>query len=105
MRDYQPRPRPRQWRPGERVPENLVELAAQSLALFADRPLFGERTDGAWRWITYAQWQQQVDAVRAALAGLGVRAGDRVAIVSRNSTAWAAAAYATYGLGATFVPM
>ncbi|HET7502524.1 MAG TPA: long-chain fatty acid--CoA ligase [Kofleriaceae bacterium] len=87
------------------MPENLLELAAQSLARFADRPLFGEQVDGAWRWLTYGEWQQQVDALRAGLVALGVRAGDRVAIVSRNSAAWATAAYATYGLGATFVPM
>jgi long-chain acyl-CoA synthetase len=43
--------------------------------------------------------------LRAGLATLGITAGDRVAIISRNSSAWAAAAYATYGLGATFVPM
>lgn len=31
--------------------------------------------------------------------------GDRVAIVSNNRVEWAVAAYATYGLGATFVPL
>jgi long-chain acyl-CoA synthetase len=87
------------------TPRNLVELAEASLATFADRPLFAERRDGAWQWITYAAWQQQVDQLRAGLAALGVQPGDRVGIVSRNSTAWATAAYATYGLGATFVPM
>jgi len=46
-----------------------------------------------------------VDEIRGGLAALGVQHGDRVAIVSRNSAEWAAAAYATYGLGATFVPM
>jgi long-chain acyl-CoA synthetase len=87
------------------TPRNLVELAEASVATFADRPLFGERRDGAWQWITYAAWQRQVDQLRAGLAALGVGAGDRVGIVSRNSTAWATAAYATYSLGATFVPM
>ena len=85
--------------------DNLVELARMSVTRFADRPLFGERCDGAWRWTSYAAWQAQVDSLRAVLAALGVGHGDRVAIVSRNSTVWAAAAYATYGLGAAFVPM
>ena len=87
------------------TPKNLVELAQLSVARFADRPLFGECVDGTWQWTTYAAWQSQVDQLRAGFAALGVKAGDRVAIVSRNSTAWATAAYATYGLGATFVPM
>ena len=87
------------------APRNLVELAEVSVARFADRPLFGECVNGTWQWITYAAWQTQVDQLRAALTVLGVTAGDRVGIVSRNGTAWATAAYATYGLGATFVPM
>jgi len=85
--------------------QNLSELAVASAAEFAERPLFGERTDGAWTWTTYAAWHKEVDAVRGGLAALGVGPGARVAIVSRNSAAWATAAYASYGLGATFVPM
>jgi len=84
---------------------NLVELAGASVARFADRPLFGERVAGAWRWISYGQWHERVAALRAGLAALGIGPGDRVAMVSRNSTVWATAAYASFGLGATFVPM
>ncbi len=87
------------------IPTNLVELAEASVARFGDRPLFAERTGAAWQWITYRAWQEQVETLRAGLALLGVGPGHRVAIVSRNSTAWATAAYATYGLGATFIPM
>lgn len=87
------------------LPDNLVDLARASVARFAARPLFGERRNGAWHWMTYLEWQARVDALRAALAGLGIRPGERVAIVSRNSADWATAAYASYGLRATFVPM
>ncbi len=85
--------------------ESLVEMAEDRFQRFADRPLFGERRDGRWSWTTYAEVGRFVDELRGGLAALGVGSGDRVAIVSRNSIAWAAAAYATYGLGATFVPM
>ena len=83
----------------------LLDVAAESVARFADRPLFGERDGASWRWLSYRQWQAAVDAMRARLAALGVGVGDHVAIVSRNSAAWATAAYATYGGGAAFVPM
>jgi long-chain acyl-CoA synthetase len=86
-------------------PESLVVLAERSLDQYAARPFLAERRDGAWVWMSYAQFQVLVDEIRGGLAALGVRSGDRVAIVSRNSIAWAAAAYATYGLGAAFVPM
>ncbi len=85
--------------------ENLVELAEASVERYAGRPLFGERRDGKWAWKSYAAWQRDVDQARAGLAALGVAPGDKVAIISRNSAEWATAAYASYGLGATFVPM
>ena len=84
---------------------NLVELVEICCARYAERPLFGTKQDGAWKWTTYGQFRALVDRVRAGLAGLGVGPGDRVAIVSDNRIEWAAAAYATYGLQAAFVPM
>jgi long-chain acyl-CoA synthetase len=88
-----------------KVPENLVELAEQSFRRYADRPLFGTKIAEGRTWTTYREVAAAVDAFRAGLAGLGVRAGDRVTIVAGNRVEWAVAAYATYGLGATFVSM
>ena len=84
---------------------SLVELEQDSVRRHASRPLFGTRHDGTWSWLSYREIGEIVDEIRGGLAALGVHHGDRVAIVSRNSAEWAAAAYATYGLGATFVPM
>lgn len=84
---------------------NLVALFDHGRRAFADRPLFGTKRDSVWQWTTYGQFGELVDAFRAGLATLGVAPGDRVAIVSNNRVEWAVAAYATYGLGATFVPM
>ncbi len=84
---------------------DLVSLARESFGKYRDRPLFGTRTAGGWTWTTYGEVEAAVDAMRAGLATLGVTAGDRVALVASNRVEWAAAAYATYGLGASFVPM
>jgi long-chain acyl-CoA synthetase len=84
---------------------SLVELLDKSTRKFAHKPLFGTKTGGAWRWITYDQFRKDVDRFRASLAQLGVARGDRVAIVANNSVEWAIAAYAAYGRGAAFVPM
>ncbi|MBX3251586.1 MAG: long-chain fatty acid--CoA ligase [Myxococcales bacterium] len=84
---------------------NLVEIFEQSVRSFADRPLFGTKKDGAWVWMTYREFGQQVDAARGGLAGLGVAKGDAVSMIANNRPEWAVAAYATYGLGASFVPM
>jgi long-chain acyl-CoA synthetase len=85
--------------------KTLVELWEQSTERHGPRELFGTKTQGAWHWITYAEFKLEVDALRAGLATLGVGQGDRVALIAGNRVEWAAAAYATFGLGATFVPM
>ncbi|MCB1246341.1 MAG: AMP-binding protein, partial [Acidimicrobiia bacterium] len=85
---------------------NLSDLAAQSVAAFASNPLFGRRTpDGDWDWMTYAEFGAAIDRARGGLAALGIGKGDRVAIISDNRVEWAVGAYATYGLGAAWVPM
>ncbi len=84
---------------------NLVEVYRTSCDRFADRSLFGTKKEGVWKWMSYREFADLVDRVRGGLAGLGIGAGDRVAIISDNRVEWAAAAYATYGLGAAFVPM
>ncbi len=85
--------------------KTLVELWEQSTERHGPRELFGTKSNGAWQWITYAQFKLEVDALRAGLATLGIGQGDRVALIAGNRVEWAAAAYATFGLGATFVPM
>jgi long-chain acyl-CoA synthetase len=84
----------------------LSELYAQSVAAFPDNPLFGNRTpDGTWEWMTYREFGEDIDKARGGLQSLGVSNGDRVAIISDNRTEWAVGAYATYSLGAAWVPM
>ncbi|MBW2649012.1 MAG: AMP-binding protein, partial [Deltaproteobacteria bacterium] len=46
-----------------------------------------------------------MDNLRAGLAGLGVGKDDAVGIIAGNRTEWAIGAFASYGLGARWVPM
>lgn len=85
--------------------ENLVELFERSIKLYGSRELFGVKQGGEWRWMTYAEVGKLVDRFRGGLASLGIKRGDRVAIISNNRVEWAVAAYACYGLGAALVPM
>src|SRR6516164_5216310 len=85
--------------------ESLVELCEQSCRSYADRQLFGVKEGSEWTWITYARFHELVDAFRGGLAGLGIGRGDKVAMIADNRVEWAVACYATYGLGASFVPM
>ncbi|MFW6197621.1 MAG: AMP-dependent synthetase/ligase [Myxococcota bacterium] len=83
----------------------LVEIYESSVRRFQDNPLFGTKQGGEWTWMTYGEFGQRVDAARGGLASLGVTEGDRVAVITNNRPEWAIGAYATYGLGAAYVPM
>ncbi|OJT17227.1 long-chain fatty acid--CoA ligase [Archangium sp. Cb G35] len=85
--------------------ETLVDIFLQSIASFGPRPLFGEKKNGQWSWMTYIQFGQMVDDLRGGLAQLGVTHGDRVAVIANNRHEWAVGAYACYTLGAAYVPM
>ncbi len=85
--------------------ETLVEIFSESTKRYAQSPLFGEKRDGEWKWMTYGAFKEKVDNLRGGLAGVGVKAGDRVAVISNNRPEWAIGAYATYTLGAAYVPM
>ena len=85
--------------------QTLVDVYHDAVKTFPDNPLFGTKRGGTWEWMTYLEFGKQTDAFRAGLAGLGLKAGDRVAIIANNRPEWAVAAYACFGLGVAFVPM
>ena len=57
------------------------------------------------RTTTYGQLRDQVDRLRGGLASLGVRDGDRVALLCSNSDHFVIAYHAAIGLGAVAVPL
>lgn len=54
---------------------------------------------------TYGQLRDQVAHLRGGLAGLGIEAGDRVAILASNNWYFVVSYLATLGIGAVAVPM
>jgi long-chain acyl-CoA synthetase len=84
---------------------SLVDLLETSAEKFGPRELFGTKTGSQWVYSTYSRIKKLVDDLRGGLASLGVGPGDKVGIIANNRVEWAVAAYATYGLGAAFVPM
>ena len=59
---------------------------------------------GDTRW-TYAEFDAVVGRLGAGLAGRGIAAGDRVAVLARNSHAFAALRFALARIGAVLVPI
>jgi long-chain acyl-CoA synthetase len=63
------------------------------------------KRDGRYHPISAETLLERVRRVSSGLAELGVRAGDRVAILSENRPEWAIVDYATLALGAADVPI
>jgi long-chain acyl-CoA synthetase len=83
----------------------LVDLFEASVAAHGSRPVFVSKEGPGWTETSYAAFARMVDHLRGGLASLGIGPRDRVGIIAGNRIEWAAAAYATYGLSAVFVPM
>ncbi len=88
-------------------PDNLVDHFEIATEKFKNNELFGTKNKqtGDYEWITYDDVRKRVDNFRGGLASLNIQKGNGVAIIANNRTEWAVAAFATYGLGARFIPM
>ncbi len=79
---------------------NLSTLLSQTAALFPDRPglIQGDRI---WTW---SEINARVDALVQGLRSLGVKAGDKMLVQSRNNVALFESCWAAFRLGAVWVP-
>jgi long-chain acyl-CoA synthetase len=84
---------------------SLVAMQQESCKTFADRPMYGTKIKGQWRWITFKEFGEYVENVRGGLRHYGFEEGETVAIISRNCVEWAVAAYAALGLRGRVVGM
>ena len=80
--------------PAHRILDRAVTCFPDRLAM----------VDGDIRW-TYRELGARVNRLANALAGLGLRKGDRVAILDWNSSRYAEAYYACALSGLTFLPL
>jgi long-chain acyl-CoA synthetase len=88
------------------TPRTLNELLFQALDRFGSRPVaMRAKRDGAWVDFSYRDLADQVQDLSVGLMELGVRPGDRVAILSENRPEWAIADYACLAACSTDVPI
>src|SRR5450631_3264484 len=78
-----------------------LEFARRARALYGAREAL---VDGALR-LSYAQFFERCDRWSAALQGLGVMKGDRVAYIAPNTHAQLESFYAVPQIGAVLVPI
>jgi long-chain acyl-CoA synthetase len=90
-----------------RVPEraNLTDLVHRNAAELPQHAGLARKVGGEWRDVTYATFLAEVRAAAKGLVGLGIAAGDRVAIMSRTSYEWSLLDFAIWEAGAIPVPI
>ena len=87
--------------PAAALTDALEERATAS----PDSVQFARRTGEGWTDVTAREFATQVRAVAAGLVASGVRAGDRVALMSRTRYEWTLCDYAIWTAGAVTVPI
>jgi len=83
----------------------LHEMTRNATLLYKDNPLFGTYNNGAFLWMSYAEFGSKVRQCQSLLQDLGVKPYSKVGIISNNRKEWPIIAAASYSLNATFVPM
>jgi long-chain acyl-CoA synthetase len=91
--------------PQEWLDATIISLFAERLEQAADQAAIQFRSGGAWRTLRWSDVADDVRRTAAVLAGLGVRAGDRVAQFSPNRYEWIMADLAIQAARAVHVPI
>src|SRR5678815_3838364 len=87
------------------TPQTINELFNQAMRRRADHVVMRYKRDRRWHDIKGAQLDERVRNLALALHRLGVRAGDRVALLAESSPEWSATDYAILANGAVNVPI
>jgi long-chain acyl-CoA synthetase len=83
----------------------IHQLLRQSVERFGARPALGYKSSGTYHYLTYSQLWERVQGLRRGLTALGVKKGDRIAILSENRPEWAISDLAAQSLGVVTVPI
>src|SRR5437763_6187317 len=91
--------------PRNSSPGTLNQLSFDAVATHGKPDALQVKRNGTYEPISHDTLAARVRRTALGLAELGVRAGDRVAILSENRPEWAIADYACLAIGAADVPI
>lgn len=83
----------------------LFQIITKDFAKGKERPLFKYKVNDQWKGISYDQTYKDTENFALGLASLGLKRGDKVAIIAENRPEWAFADFAILGLGGIDVPL
>lgn len=87
------------------IAQNLAAYFMNRAARFGERPALWRKVGGSYRPILWKEFARDVEETAAGFYDLGIRKGDRVAVLSENRPEWALCDLAAMSLGAVTVPI
>jgi long-chain acyl-CoA synthetase len=87
-------------------PRTIARLWRDAVAADRQGPAYlAETEDGAWREVSWAEADERVRSYASGFLARGVRKGDNVALLARNSLDWALVDFALAQIGAVGIPV
>lgn len=84
---------------------NLSAMHRDACARLGPLPAIRYKQDGIWHHFSWNDYRRQADDIAAGLIELGIKPGERVAILSENRWEWLVADHAILSAGAVDVPI
>jgi len=84
---------------------NLGDMFFRKKQEFPTKTAYMYKKDGSWISVSYSEAIGKAEKIAAGFASMGIKKGDRIALVSGNRLEWALTDYATMSLGAMLVPI
>lgn len=88
-------------------PKTIIDMFQNSVKIFSKNPCLGTRKDenSPYEFMTYEEVGTKVSSVAASLKKMGIKKGERVAILSENRPEWSIFDLASLSIGAVDVPL
>ncbi len=89
----------------EEFSQTIPQFMLESLLRFKKADAWGHKVKDVWEHFSYTEIIEKIQKITLGLADLGVKAGDRVAIISENRPEWSLADLAILSLRGVNVPI
>lgn len=85
--------------------DTIIDLFERSCVKFPDNPYLWEKKQGKYEAMTYARTKSRVEDVAAGLIAMGIKKGERIALLSEGRTDWVCSELGILYAGGINVPL
>ncbi len=85
--------------------QSVVQILLNSIESYPDKPALLYKENGKYLEISYRELGNRIEKIARGLLASGLRAGDRIAILSYNRPEWTISDFAIFSMGGVVVPI